>query len=113
MVGCRERKKLKLKQISVISGILISLTVLIGTLFTLDSRWAKAEIVQQLAARLEQKIQSDRADNIQERLWRLEDKFGYDISKMPPAIRDQYRNLQKEWQEITKKLGANPDENPN
>ena len=101
---------MNLKRISVISGVLISLSILTGTLFKLDSRWAKAGDVEQLAIRLEQKIQSDRADNIQERLWKLEDKFGYDVSKMPPTIRDQYRILQQERQEINRKLRINSEE---
>ena len=96
-------------------NILISLIVgactMVGTAFTIDSRYAKTsdmadvtEYVQQVDKRLEVKILKDRANALQERMWKIEDRYGDDVSKMPEDKRDQYRKVKKEYDEIMEKI---------
>jgi len=98
---------MNLKKISVILGLIISLTVIVGAAAKLDGRWAKTDQLVMVAQRLDQKIIQDRINAIQERLWRLEDKYGNIIADMASAIRDQYRRLLKEMKDLEKRLKKN------
>ena len=97
-----------IKRVSVILALLVSLSVLMGIVFKLDSRWAKAKDVQQLAKRLDQKINLDRANALQERMWMLEEKFGT-VNNMPNEIKKEYRLLKQEWQLIMDSLNPKKD----
>ena len=94
-----------IKRVSVILALLVSLSVLTGIVFKLDSRWAKAKDVQQLAKRLDQKIALDRAKALQERMWMLEEKFG-SPDNMPKEIKKEYRLLKQEFEQIMENLKA-------
>jgi archaellum component FlaC len=98
---------MNMKKISVILGLIIALTVIVGAGAKLDRRWAKADQLVMVAQRLDQKIIQDRINAIQERLWRLEDKYGNIIADMASTIRDQYRRLLKEIKDLEKRLKKN------
>ena len=92
-------------------AVAVGFCTMMGTAFTIDSRYAKVdemsevnEYVQQVDKRLELKILKDRADAIQERMWKIEDRYGMDIADMPEDKRDQYRKLKKEYDEIMEKI---------
>ena len=91
---------MNLKKLSTVIAIIIGFCTLTGLGYKYDQRLAKAEDVnmsiQKLSTRLEQKIQDDRLNNIQERMWRLEDRYGKDPSLMPVDARDTYRRLCEE-----------------
>jgi predicted nucleic acid-binding Zn-ribbon protein len=102
------------KKIGPILGVIISLGVILGAIFTymsnLDSRYAKAKEIheysqqlQSLSKRLDQKIMDDRAYSLQERIWRLEDRYG-NINDMPEDIRNIYRELNRDLESIREKL---------
>lgn len=91
------------KKVSIILTILVSLAILMGVVFKLDNRWAKAKDVQRLALRLDQKINLDRANALQERMWMLEEKFG-SVNNMPKEIKKEYRLLKQEWKLIMDSL---------
>lgn len=57
--------------------------------------------------RMGQKIQSDKVDQLQERLWRLEDRYGKDIERnpeVPESVREEYRQLQMQRERALNKL---------
>ena len=92
-------------------AVVVGFCTMMGTAFTIDSRYAKVgemsevnEYVQQVDKRLELKILKDRADAIQERMWKIEDRYGMEVAKMPEDKRDQYRKLKKEYDEIMEKI---------
>ena len=96
-------------------AVMVGITTLMGAVWRLDSRYVKqVEIdsvkssVEQVSARLDNKIATDRMNAIQERLWYLEDKFGMETKEMPEAIRTHYRKLKLELEEINKKLKVDP-----
>lgn len=100
-----------MKKLSIVLGIIIAFITIATTINRLDGRWAKAkeveiiyEELQHTQTRLEQKIQEDRSYNIQERIWKLEDRYGFDIEQMPPEIRDQYRRLKSDKEKLDKEL---------
>ena len=97
-------------------AVVVGFCTMMGTAFTIDSRYAKVgemsevnEYVQQVDKRLELKILKDRADAIQERMWKIEDRYGMDIVEMPEDKRDQYRKLKKEYYEIMEKINKDKD----
>ena len=90
-----------LKNISVVLGLVIAISTIVGIVFNLDSRWAKAAEVKKIEYRLEQKIQQDRVESLQERLWKLEDRY-VDITKMPQEVKDEYRRLKSQKEELEK-----------
>lgn len=96
------------KKISTVIAIIIGLCTLTGIGYKYDQRLAKAEDVnksiQKLSIRLDQKIQDDRLNNIQERIWKLEDRYGTDPSKMPAETKEAYRHLLKEKEIILRTL---------
>ena len=97
-------------------AVAVGFCTMMGTAFTIDSRYAKVgemsevnEYVQQVDKRLELKILKDRADAIQERMWKIEDRYGMELAKMPEDKRDQYRKLKKEYDEIMEKMNKDED----
>ena len=100
-----------MNKISTWIALLIGLTTLVGTMFALDNRYAKTEdisdiesYVEQIDQRLELKILKDRANAVQERMWKIEDRYGMEVAKMSEEVRDQYRELKKEYDEIMQKI---------
>ena len=74
---------------------------------------AKASLRNDLdlvAMRLEQKIQADRAERIQERIWSLEDRnWPYrNVEEWDKPDRDEYRRLQLELKELEGRGGRVP-----
>jgi hypothetical protein len=90
-------------------GFLIALTTLVGTAFTVDNRYAKDEQVKQVEQqvqkvekRLDKKILKDRANALQERIWKLEDR--YNGKKIPSAVKEELRKNKAELVQIRKDL---------
>jgi gas vesicle protein len=80
-----------------------------GTAFSVDGRYAKVDDIQQVQekvkkveTRLDNKILKDRANLIQERIWKYEDR--YEGRTTPDTIKDVIRDLEKELSDINKKL---------
>jgi esterase/lipase len=102
-------------------ALLIGMTTLVGAMFALDSRYAKTEeistikdYVQQIDKRLDIKILKDRANALQERMWKIEDRYGMEVAEMSEEVRDQYRELKKEYDEIMELIKKDKkDEEPN
>tara|TARA_R100001244_G_scaffold82073_1_gene63849 strand:+ start:12 stop:338 length:327 start_codon:yes stop_codon:yes gene_type:complete len=97
--------------IAVAVGMATLLGGVLGTAFTIDSRYAKTgeiadikDYVQKIDKRLEIKILKDRADALQERMWKIEDRYGMELAEMSEEVRLQYRELKKEYDDIMDKL---------
>ena len=91
-------------------AIIVGICTMMGTAFTIDGRYAKQGEVKQVKKeikevdkRLDKKILKDRADLIQERIWKLEDRYAE--KKMPKAVKEAIRDLKKEYDDINKILG--------
>ena len=105
-----------MNKMNTLIAVVVGFSTMMGTAFTIDSRYAKVgdileinEYVEQVDKRLELKILKDRADAIQERMWKIEDRYGMNIAKMPDDRRDQYRKLKKEYDEIMEKIKRDKD----
>lgn len=92
-------------------AVLVGVTTLIGAAFTFDGRYAKAQemdeiknYVEAVQERLDLKILKDRATLLQERIWAIQDKFGYDVQDYPEEMKIQYRDYKKEHDDIMEKI---------
>lgn len=90
----------------IIAIAVTSLTTIVGASIGLDNRWAKAEEVKHLELRLDQKIIMDKIGNMQERIWKFDDRF-LSIDKMPPSVKEEYRQLQKDIVDLKDQLKNN------
>lgn len=85
---------------------IISICTLIGIVFSgylyIDSRYATAEDLKKIEHRLDYKITSDQYLAIQERVWKLKDRYGeVPIDK---GILNELRYLETEKELLDKKL---------
>ena len=101
--------KMELDKSKTILALLLGCITLMGTAFSVDARYAKQEqvkkvqeSVKKVETRLDNKILKDRGNLLQERIWKYEDR--YDGKKMPDTIKEVVRDLQKELDDINKKL---------
>lgn len=101
-----------LKKITAITVIIISLSAVTGLVFKLDGRWAKAGTVKLLSMRLDIKILEDRLSALQERIWKLEDRYPGihrefihgTPSPTPVSVKEEYRDLKKKISELKKQI---------
>lgn len=95
-----------IKRFSFYFGVLCAI---IGTAFALDNRWfhtSEALILKDAIAAVDKKTDSIkdtiRAEKVQERIWKLEE--WYDKKPMPSPVKEQYKDLQNELQELNKRI---------
>ena len=83
------------KKISMYLSILVALSTIIVGMFKLDSRWCEADTIQKtndkvvqvqkqlqfVDLRLEQKIIQDSLNSSVQSQWKIEDRYGLDITK--------------------------------
>lgn len=86
--------------------IAVSVLVLISAIVGANEYLAKASELELVSMRLDQKILSDRLYNLQSRVWAIEDRYGSDITKMPENIREEYRCLLREIEELKRRLSS-------
>jgi hypothetical protein len=66
-----------------------------GIISFVDSRYAKCAEVKAVERRLDLKVEGDVLNQKQDRLWKLQDRFGTDPTKIPDQdIRQQYKELE-------------------
>lgn len=101
------------KKVQAVLGIIISLTIIMGSMFALDSRWAKAEELadvrvhmQQIMERLDQKIEMDRANQL--RLWmvQMDIEYGSDKRQWSNVALESYLGMKTEYDRIMAKYGV-------
>ncbi len=74
---------------------LSTLFVVAGGLVAFEDRYAKERELQLVAARLDQKILSDRIHQVEGRLWKLEDKYGSGCAKAPSVVKAECQQLKQ------------------
>jgi|10_taG_2_1085330.scaffolds.fasta_scaffold12162_5 hypothetical protein len=94
-----------MNNMNTIAALLLGLITMVGSAFTIDSRYAKVTDVSDLKyeiymvdQRLHLKISSDRATYLQERIWKYTDR--YEGKEIPDTVKEMIRDMQKEYDGI-------------
>jgi predicted mannosyl-3-phosphoglycerate phosphatase (HAD superfamily) len=90
-----------------IVSFLAIVSFVFGGYFYLEKRYALAQDLKKVEQRLEYKIVNDRLNSIQERIWKIEDRF--ENKPMDETTKEEYRKLQvdkNEAMETLKSLGS-------
>ena len=78
-------------------AILTLIGMAFGVLFWVDGRFAKCAEVKAIERRLDYKIESDVLNQKQDRLWKLQDRYGMNPAAVAdPAIRQAIKDLQSD-----------------
>lgn len=89
-----------------LTGSIIGICAILGLFWSsyqyLNTNFAKAAEVQQLEQRLDAKIIEDRLKAVQERLWRIEDR--YEKAVMPKSVKEEKQILIDEKRTLEIKL---------
>ena len=86
--------------------------VLYGGVNWIEHYYAHEDDVMLIEQRLDEKIQGDYYDRLQQRIWRLEDRYGPQAQKGPESVREEYRQLMNEKQQMEGRAsGYNPPSN--
>jgi protein-tyrosine-phosphatase len=73
---------------------------IIGGLYSLDATYARSEQLCKVEQRLDRKILSDDMMRLQQRQWRLKDRYGEDEAVKLP----EYREIEQQRQMILREL---------
>jgi hypothetical protein len=81
-------------KIGAIVTVLTIVGMAFGIYFFLDANYAKCQDVKAIERRLDYKIESDKLSTSQDRLWKLEDRYGVDASyATDPTVRQHMKEL--------------------
>lgn len=100
------------KRISAVVGAIAVLAGLIFGINAYETKFATAgdisnirTDIELLGERLENKIQEDRLHAIQERIWKLEDRYGgVMVPQAPASVMEYYRELRYQLELIKSKI---------
>ena len=92
------------KKLQVTLGIIASLIVIIGAAFGATAYFAKSSELQELTAEVSYKFLEIRAQDLQNRMWDYESKYGEDKSKWPKIALRKWKEWKCEYDAILKKL---------
>lgn len=85
-----------------IIGTIVGLITIAGALFAVDQRYAKSQDVELVSVRLELKILQDRFNDINMRIWKLEDR--YRGQPTPNEVTEEIRKLKQERDHIERMI---------
>lgn len=91
----------KIKQIL---GCLVILFALSGSIygsFQVFATNARVDFVEQDLKRYKQ---TQRLNELESRIWKYDDKWGFDCERCPQEVKDNYRRLKQELRDIERKL---------
>jgi len=83
-----------------------ALATLWGGASFVDTRYAHAPNVILIEMRLEQKILTDRAAQLQQRLWKIEERHGEDLFDAPALVKEEVRQIKIELQDLNEEINA-------
>lgn len=89
-----------MKRLSTITAISVAVCGLIGSVIAVDTRYATSARLELVELRLDQKIIEDRIQALQERMWKLEDRYGADKAHEM----EEYKRLRTEREMLMRKV---------
>jgi hypothetical protein len=98
--------ELPTKVISFIGAGGTALATMWGGASFVDTRYAHAPDVVLIEMRLEQKILTDRSYQLQQRIWKIEDRYGSDLFEAPALVKEEHRQLKEELADVDQEIGV-------
>ena len=95
---------------AVIGAISASVGALYGAGSFVETRYAHSTDVVLVSMRLEQKILTDRASQLQQRLWKIEDRYGIDLHDAPETVKEEVRQIKEELADLDQEMQAQRQE---
>jgi prefoldin subunit 5 len=95
------------------SGFAALVTLYGGATFTHDKLQqidAMESNIVLVEMRLDLKLLTDRANAIQQRLWKITERYGEDLFEAPGMVREEYQALKKEMEAVNHELTAVQEE---
>jgi hypothetical protein len=91
-----------------IAQLVVAVIVILGAALGAIEYFAKADELELVDMRLEQKIVGDSISNLTRQMWQLEDKYGNKNCSTwsDPRDRERYRNLNLQLEQLKKKQDA-------
>ena len=96
------------------TGIIAAAGLLTGV-WAVDDRYAKQDVEAQIhnevreeidlvSQRLNVYILQDKADYIQRRIWKLEDRYGPGVRRGTQSVKEEYRRLKMELEKLRRQM---------
>ncbi len=89
---------------------IVALLAIVGGVFGAVTYFASASDLQATEQRLNNYILGDRYAQVQERIWKIEDRYELGTSRsraMPQSVKEELRELRKELELLKAKLRVN------
>lgn len=96
--------ELPTKLVSFVTAGGTALATLWGGASFVDTRYAHQDDVVFIEMRLEQKILTDRSNQLQQRIWKIEDRYGIDLFEAPGPVKEEYRALKDEMADVDQEV---------
>lgn len=99
------------ERFKVVAALIAALTGILGAAWGsyqfVEARYAQADDVRLIGMRLDQKILADRRWQVQQQVWRIEEKCGGPgAQKCDQVLREQYKTLVDELRKLDQELGV-------
>jgi predicted nucleic acid-binding Zn-ribbon protein len=98
--------ELSMKTLSWIGAAGVAISTMAGGVTFVDSRYAKSPQVELIQLRLEEKILTDREAAVQQRIWRVEDRYQTTLTNAPETVKEEYRQMQIDLSQIRHEIQA-------
>lgn len=69
-----------------------------------DERYAHQDDLEMVNMRLDEKMNNDRVNQVQQRIWLLEKEYGMDRSKWPQSAQQEVKDLELKKEKLEKHL---------
>lgn len=92
------------KKYKALLAVVITLISLSGAIMAVETRYAKAKDQKQIRVDLDYYVLSQRAQELQRRMWELEDRYKCQEQQMPEDAKRAHREYRLEREEILRKI---------
>jgi dsDNA-binding SOS-regulon protein len=94
------------KLLSAVGSVGVLCTTLYGGATWVDDRFARAPRVELLELRFEEKVMTDRAVAIQDRIWEIEDRYDDFLNVAPVSVKEEHRQMIADLAKVREEIRA-------
>jgi len=94
------------KILSAVGMVGVAVSTLYGGITYIDDRYAQAPRVELLELRFEEKVLTDRAVAIQDRIWEIEDRYENFLTVAPVSVKEEHRQMVADLAKVKDEIRA-------